>query len=392
MELKFNSAEVLAFYLSHPASITRKTDKNFTEHIAIGATENGVALIGTNDVCSFERIVPIDAVDVIKSGAITINAKRLSDIARTYGKKPISMSLDDDKKTIRIRSGRSRLIVRETGNASDYPQPSDCMDIQESLTINIKQFQRGLKMCVHTMPDNHATKVLNGIHVTIKNNTMSFVATDCHKLGVFKMPIDTSVLNAEQVSFTLPVSAVKTLQSLTIESDVARIEVSENAFALTASSLRYQTRLINHSYPDINQTIPTEIRGHAVVSKSELLSLIDRAKIANESSSTANKIIPRLDITLNGNQVIQTEVGQASDPLATDEITTVQENLSCVINTATNYLNLHKCLQTIKTDSVSMVFGVMKQRNQSVERLNILLSAYPNPENENYFSMLMPMR
>lgn len=393
MELKFASAEVLAFYLSHPASITRKTDKETSEHIAIGATDQGVALIGTNDVCSFERIIPTDHVDVIKSGTITINAKRLSDITRTYGKKPIHISLDKDGKTIKIRSGRSRLIVRETGNANDYPQPSSCMEVNDKIIVNIKHFQRGLKMCCHTMPDDHINKKLNGIHVAIKDNVFSFVSTDGHKLGVFKMPVSAALANSNGVSFTLPVSAVKTLQSLTVESEDALIEISNNAIALTASSLRYQTLLIDGNYPDINKTIPNEIKGMVIVSKKELTSLIERSAIAIDSASKGVKYVPRLDITVcSESNSLNTIVGQASCPLATDEIALIHHKLSYTINTAMNFKNLLKCLQTINTEKVSLVFGKMVQKCQDSDRVNLLISPVDNKENESYFSMLMPMR
>ncbi|KJG37634.1 hypothetical protein UA32_11745 [Photobacterium angustum] len=393
MELKFASAEVLSFFLSHPASITRKTDKDITEHIAIGATDQGVALIGTSDVCSFERIISNDMVDVIKTGTITINAKRLSDIARTYGKKPIHIILDDDGKTIKIKSGRSRLVVRETGNADKYPQPSSNMDVKDKLIVNIKQFQRGLKMCTHTMPSDHINKKLNGIHVAIKDNIFSFVSTDGHKLGVFKMPVNASNINSNELSFTLPVSAVKTLQSLTVESEDALIEISDNAMALTASSLRYQTLLIDGEYPDINKTIPTDIKGMVIVNKTELMSLIARSAIAVDSASKGTKAIPRLDITANlESNSLNTEVGQASDPLASDEIPIIHQQLNQTINTAMNYKNLLSCLQTISSEDVSLVFGKMVQKCQDSERLNLLVSPVGNNANESHFSMLMPMR
>lgn len=396
MEIVFKRASVFAFYLSHPASLTKRSDKEHTEHVAIGVRKGGIAIIGTGLVGSFERIVPSEEVDVLQEGAFTVDAKRIVGIVKTFGDKPLKLVLRKDEKSTRllVSCGRSKITVREVGEASKYPQPSTVMGEREVFNVDIAKFQRGLKMCLTTMPTQDAKAYLNGINVTIKDRQMTFVSTDTHKLTVFKQAIDGITPLEQDISFTIPCESVQTLLSMHVETNTALLEVSRQAMALTVSSLRYQSKLYSDQYPDIAPVLPTETRGGAVVAKSELAAVISRGSEAFEKrSSDGKKQIPRIELSFNTDNTITTALGKENAPVATDEVEVFQAQIPVSASTAMNYRSLTRCASSIHTEQVSLVLGVMKQRQASApEQLTLLLSPTQQLTGENYFIMMIPMR
>lgn len=370
MKITFNDASVLGFFLSHPSSVTERkamAGKEFTRCILFGVKKHGVAVLGCNHDSSFERIIPNNFFDAnnVQEGCVAVLADKLMSFIKTYGKQPVTFELVDN--LLHVKSGRSRVKI-ETYPAEGYPQPTLDFSETKNISLNIDVLQEGLKLVRNCMPTDNAMACLNGIRVQFNCGKLSFIATDGHRLSIYQRMVDVSgnpELAQMKLGFTIPVSAVNKLVSLTSESKEGTLSVSGFAFAYRVSSLVFQSKLIDDSrYPEIEKMIPKEHAGHFCFEKRELTNLLERMRIAVGATNQASGKVPRAEFTFNNTGLVTVIGGQSNHPDAEDEITPVEfiYPSSEVISSAMNYFLLSNSISGIQDDKVRITIAPIQNR------------------------------
>ena len=140
------------------------------------------------------------AARVDEEGQVVIPCKMLSNICKTLPDAPVSFELSERQVTITCERSTFRL---NTLDAGDFPEfPTFALERSVELPANILTEMVGRVWRVTSTDKNRP--VLNGVYMTVENNTIRLVATDSYRLAVCDTQVETSTLEG---SFELNVPA-----------------------------------------------------------------------------------------------------------------------------------------------------------------------------------------
>ena len=120
---------------------------------------------------------------VIKSGAITIPSKLLSEIVNKLpNETPISLIVDDDSDNIYIKSDRGSFNLKGIPS-DDYPK-LPFVESGTSLNIDPSSFLKNLKLTIFACSSDDSKQLLTGVNFTFKSNYLESASTDGHRLAI----------------------------------------------------------------------------------------------------------------------------------------------------------------------------------------------------------------
>jgi DNA polymerase-3 subunit beta len=251
---------------------------------------------------------------VSKPGRTTVPVKRLFGIVRELQAPEIHLDVDE-KATMSVRAGGSFFKVNGL-QGEEFP-PVGIVRQGKSVSIEQEKLRAMLKKTSFAASSDEARYVLNGIFVSLKEHTVTLVATDGRRLAMTDEAAE--VAPDSVVDFIVPTKAINELNRLLTGSGAVDIKLSENqvAFHLAGTSglgVVIQSKLVDGSYPNYRQVIPGECQERIQINREELLGALRRAELMTSDKSNSVKL------TFSRNQLAITantpEIGEAREELA----------------------------------------------------------------------------
>jgi len=224
-------------------------------------------------------------VDILEEGAITIPAKRFSDIVREL---PPGDILINTRKNNQIDIEGLRCRFKLIGlPKEEFPKFPEFKD-KEVVRINQDLLQEMIRMTQFAVSHEEARYVLNGILMEISGRTIRLVATDGRRLAKIEKQLKTAVKN--DVSVIIPIKAVQEIyRNLQEEGTVAFI-TGTNQVLFDIEGTMIATRIIEGEFPNYHQVIPESVSPKIKVNTEFLLSAIRRANLLSTVDFQAIKI------------------------------------------------------------------------------------------------------
>jgi DNA polymerase-3 subunit beta len=229
------------------------------------------------------------------SGSIAIPAKILLDTLKEFPDQPLTFDISTDNYTIVIISANGQFnIVGQNG--IDFPQlPTLKKDKRTSLQVNYDVFLQGINKTLFATADDELRPVMNGIFVELVNDSLTFVASDAHKLVRYRR---NDIKPGTNASFILPKKPASLLKNI-LPKETSQIQVDfddKNAmFRLTNYTL--VCRLVEGNYPSYNSVIPTDNPNTLTIDRLEFYNSLKRVSVfANQASNLVK-------LQLTGNQL-----------------------------------------------------------------------------------------
>jgi DNA polymerase III subunit beta len=291
--------------------VSTRTTLPILSNVLLRAADNRLELTATDlDVtitCAVEAAVE-------KPGATTIPVKKLFGIVRELGNPEIEMEVDDKNHCI-IRSGSSFYKIHGL-SADEFPP---LQEFKENKKIVLpQQTVRGmLKKTSFASSTDESRYVLNGIYIVLREHKLTMVATDGRRLAMADEEVD--LPENSQGEFIIPTKAVNELNRLLQEKGEIEIRFTDNqaAFHLKDEkdfSLQIISKLVEGSYPNFRQVIPTETKERIQLMREELLHAVRRAEIMTSDKSNSVKFsFTRNNLAITANSP---DVGEARESLA----------------------------------------------------------------------------
>ncbi len=223
-------------------------------------------------------------VEILEEGAITIPAKRFSDIIREM---PAGDILVHTKKNNHIdvegNQCRFKLIGLPPDEFPKFPEFKD----KEVIQIEQSILKEMLRLTSFSVSHEESRYVLNGVLLEISNNIIKIVATDGRRLAKIEKKLEHSI--KKDVKVIIPIKAVQEInRNLKDEGNVSFI-VGANQVLFDIDGVLIATRIIEGDFPDYNQVIPEESNLKITVNTQELLSAIRRANLLTTQDFQAIK-------------------------------------------------------------------------------------------------------
>jgi DNA polymerase-3 subunit beta len=287
------------------ASIPVKTTLPVLANILVETTDRGIKLSGTDlDIAVSTEV----AADVEAGGAVTIPAKKLSEIARELPPAPVKIAAVGEQR-ITLECGRSKFKL--LGLPRDEFPTFPSVRFEESWRIKSGDLQKLISHTAFAVSNEESRPILNGVLWELRPDRMSMVATNGHRLAKMTVPVtsDTGPSN----DLIVPPKALEQVRRLFPAEEELEIGRGENHIGFRSPFTAVYTRLIEGPYPNYEQVIPKDNDRIAIADKAALVSALKRMSVV------ASDQTHRIRLSFNAGMLkfsVQTpDLGEAQDEL-----------------------------------------------------------------------------
>ena len=321
------------------ASIPAKTTLPVLANILIETTEKGIRLAGTDlDIAVSTEI----SADVETAGAITIPAKKLSEIARELPPAPVRVASSGEQR-VTIDCGRAhfRLLGLPRDEFPSFPS----IKFNESWRVRSGELQKLISHTAFAVSTEESRPILNGVLWELRPDMMRMVATNGHRLAKMQVPIKSSGMPSADL--IVPPKALEQIRRLFPADEELEIARGENHLGFRSPFTAVYTRLIEGPYPNYEQVIPKDNDKVAIADKAALTSALKRMSVI--ASDQTHRIRMSFNAGMAKFSVQTPDLGDAQDELA---VRFTGDPLDIGFNAS----YLLEILRFIPTDEVRMTF------------------------------------
>ena len=287
------------------ATIPAKTTLPVLANILVETTEKGIRLSGTDlDIAVSTEVTA----DVEASGAITIPAKKLSEIARELPPSPVKIAAAGEQR-ITLDCGRSHFKI--LGLPRDEFPSFPAVRFNESWRIRSGELQKLISHTSFAVSTEESRPILNGVLWELRPENMRMVATNGHRLAKMELPIKTAA--APSSDLIVPPKALEQVRRLFPEDEELEIARGENHLGFRSPFTSVFTRLIEGPYPPYDQVIPRDNNRVAVADRAALMSALRRMSVI--ASDQTHRIRLSFNSALLRFSVQTPDLGEATDEL-----------------------------------------------------------------------------
>src|ERR671926_180279 len=248
------------------ATVPAKTTLPVLANILVETTDKGIRLSGTDlDIAVSTEV----AADVETQGAITIPAKKLSEIARELPPSPVKIAAAGEQR-ITLECGRSRFKL--LGLPKDEFPSFPAVRFNESWRIRSGDLQKLISHTSFAVSTEESRPILNGVLWELRPDMMRMVATNGHRLAKMEMPIKSG--GAPSTDLIVPPKALEQIRRLFPEDEELEIAKGKNHLGFRSPFTAVFTRLIEGPYPNYQQVIPKDNDKYAIADKVALTSAL----------------------------------------------------------------------------------------------------------------------
>ncbi len=228
--------------------------------------------------------------DLVESTAdirLAVNAKTIQDAIKEIPEQPLEIFINESsfEITVEYQNGRYNIMGQPAAN---NPTPPDLGEEVLTVSAPTTRLLSGMNKALFATADDTIRPVMNGVFFDIKENTLTIVASDGHKLAMSTIE---GTQAAQQSSFILPKKPATLIKNL-LQKEEGNTEITLNGrnaeFASTYFSLR--CRLTEGRYPNYNSVIPQGNSNCATINRPALLSALRRILIFSNANSALVKL------------------------------------------------------------------------------------------------------
>lgn len=217
------------------------------------------------------------------SGSIAVSARLLLDTLKTFPDQPLTFKTDGNSK-IEIVSSQGKYDMAyfagdEFPKAVNLPSPSTTIVPAHILGTAISK-------TIFAAGNDDLRPVMSGVFFQFNSQSLTFVATDAHKLVKYSRTDVTAEKNSEFIMPKKPLNLLKGILGGS-DSDVT-IEYNDANAKFTFDNIVLVCRLIDGKYPNYEAVIPKENPNKLTVDRASFLNSVRRVSIF--SSKTTHQI------------------------------------------------------------------------------------------------------
>jgi DNA polymerase-3 subunit beta len=250
----------------------------------------------------------------LEDGSCVIPARLATEIVRSL--EPGAVTLEAGEERVEISAARSRFELR-TFPVVEFPTISQT---EEKGHVLGPALVDGLRQVVRAASTDDARPLLTGVLMTTEEEVVRLVATDSYRLALRDLRDTKAIPDAPEI--LVPARALAELQRLPglagAGEDGGGVEVTAGTHEITfrVGPVEIRSRLLDGSYPDYRQLIPSQYPNRLHVGKESLLGALRRVRLLVRDNTTPVRLSMRqggVDLS-----VVSQEVGEASETVDGD--------------------------------------------------------------------------
>lgn len=284
--------------------IPAKTTLPVLANILIEATDRGIRLAGTDLDIGVSTEV---SADVEATGAVTVPAKKLAEIARELPPSPVKFAAQGEQR-VTIECGRSRFKLLGLPK-SEFPAPPS-VRFENSWRIPSGELHKLIQHVSFAASTEESRPILNGVLWELRPDVMRMVATNGHRLAKMERPATGRGENADLI---VPPKALEQIRRLFPAEEELEIARGDNHLAFRSPLTSVHSRLIEGPYPNYDQVIPRDNDRVAFLDKVAFASALRRMSVV--ASDQTHRIRLSFNAGMVKFSVSTPDLGEAQDEL-----------------------------------------------------------------------------
>ncbi|MCW5315660.1 DNA polymerase III subunit beta [Nostoc sp. KVJ3] len=239
--------------------------------------------------------------EVWQGGAIALPAKLLVDITSRLPEGEIT--LDDESALTGATSGGEGLIVTLTPKSGHYqvramgPEEFPELPVIENtevLNLTTAALIEGLRGSLFATSSDETKQVLTGVHLTVKQDTLEFAATDGHRLAVVETSNERPLGGTSQLEVTVPARALRELQRMLAHSassdEPVALHFDQGQVVFAWQNQRLTSRTLEGQYPAYRQLIPRQFERQVTIERRQFVSTLERIAVLADQKNNIVKV------------------------------------------------------------------------------------------------------
>ncbi len=215
-------------------------------------------------------------------GEVTIPARILLDIMKNFPDVPVTVNVAEDTLAVVLNAGEGQYKL--SGHKSDEFPQIPVMEDTSAWEIPADVLARGFEKTVFATGNDEIRPIMSGVLMEMKDNHMTFVATDAHKLVRYRR---TDLRSDVQASFIMPKKPINQLKNIlgSLGDEPVKIEFNRTNASYVFGDYKLVCRLIEGHYPNYEAVIPANNPNQLVIDRQLFLSAIRRVAVFSSKAT-----------------------------------------------------------------------------------------------------------
>jgi len=291
--------------------VEKKTTIPILSNILVETSDNRILLTATDLELGIRSSCPAK---VRKQGAGTIPAKKLLDYVRLLPDADVDVKLQENQ-WASLLCGRSRTRIAGMSRESFPELP----EMPETLAeIPARTLAGMIAKTIFAISAEESRFTLNGALLILRNNSMTMVATDGHRLALVETELDLPSISV-QFRALLPRKAMAEILKLAQDGEAdAKLLFSgdENHLFFKLGDRLLLSRKLTGNFPDFERVLPKEHGKSVVLGRDELRAAIERVSQFSDERSRAIRLkMGEGEMRIHSSL---SETGESEEPIPAD--------------------------------------------------------------------------
>ena len=303
--------------LQKAINVLQKVSQNKTSSNLPGAiyitTKNGQVELQGNDFELGIRLT-IDG-DIKEPGTLVVGSRYFQELIRKLPGDTIELYKPEDDNSLTITSGSSEFNL-VTLHPDDFSLVEQIHD-QDHVNIDSFAMKELIDLTNYAAATDEDRPVFTGALLEIKENEVTMVATDTHRMAVKKITIDEPATTPMRA--IIPTKTLAEVSRLLPTDNPAMINIIWNRTQIVFNfeSIYIISRLIEGTYPEYEKVIPSQFDSSAVIDRREFAGAVDRVSLLAKdiSYNVIRYDWAESNVTLSTQN---TEIGMAKEDVAVE--------------------------------------------------------------------------
>lgn len=272
MKIKLNKDDLLSGIQIVQNIVSPKATLPILSNILIETGKKGAVKLYTTDLdLGISCEIPVE---ILEEGAITIPAKRFSDIVKEMPSGDIVISTKKNNQ-VDIEGDKCRFKLSSLPK-EEFPKFPEFKD-KDGIRLKQGVLKEMFRMTSFAVSHEESRYVLNGVLMEFTENIVRLVATDGRRLAKIDKKVEESV--KKDVSVIIPIKAVQEINRNLQDDGELSLFIGTNQILFDISGILIATRVIEGEFPNYNQVIPKGNASKIKLNTEALLSSIRRANL-----------------------------------------------------------------------------------------------------------------
>jgi DNA polymerase-3 subunit beta len=245
---------------------------------------------------------------ISRTGGTTLPAKKLYNILSALPHNEIEIDVDE-KDVASIKAGASHFKLIGISEEEFPALPK--FQGQRNFTLDQGHVKRMLLATNYAASNDEARAILNGVLMSFRGDKLSIVATDGRRMAHYTL--DMEVPKDSECDLVIPSKTVGELLKTLKDEGALEVRVGENQIAFKFGAVEIYSKLIEGTYPNFRQVIPSSCEERISIERESLLSAVHRVSLlVSDKASPITLTFSKNHLEIKG---IAQDVGEAEETL-----------------------------------------------------------------------------